>query len=191
MSNILPEPFYLQSTEMIAQKLIGCILTKVTSGKTMSAKIVETEAYTESDPASHSYMGLRKRNAHMFLEGGITYVYLIYGIHHCLNIVTEEKGKGCAVLLRAAQPIKGIDIMKRNRGLHHPYKETTLCKGPGNLAKAFNISLKDSGIPVWKDDFFIEKGTPEKPVLTSARVGISKGKEQFWRFFESNNPYVS
>jgi DNA-3-methyladenine glycosylase len=191
MSEIIPKSFYFRSTPLVARELIGCILWRKTGHGIISAKIVETEAYTETDPASHSFSGKKLRNKDMYLPGGSTYVYLIYGIHHCLNIVTEPAGYGCAVLLRAAQPLTGLDIMIKNRNKHHLEKDTTLCRGPGNLAKSFGIELSDSGIPVWKGSLIVKNGFSKNPVISTPRIGISKGKEYLWRFFESENKYVS
>ena len=191
MPEIIPKSFYLRSTPTVARELIGCILYKKTAIGVLSARIVETEAYTQEDPASHSFPGKKCRNKDMYLPGGFTYVYLIYGIHHCLNIVTEPAGSGCAVLLRAAQPLSGISIMLKNRHKLKLEKDTEICRGPGNLAKSFGIKLSDSGIPVWKGNLIIKKGHPENIVHATPRIGISKGKEYLWRFFESESKYIS
>ena len=104
--------FYAQPTQVVAEQLIGCKLTCVTKSGLISAIINETEAYTQEDPASHSYMGrITKRNVVMFQEPGTIYVYMIYGMYFCFNIVTEKLGRGCAVLIRSIIPIKGIDIL--------------------------------------------------------------------------------
>ena len=141
-SNSIPKNFFLQKTEVVARSLLGKVLVKKVRNNFLAAMISETEAYlSENDSASHSAAGLTKRNSAMFREGGILYVYKIYGVHHCINFVTEGDGIGAAVLIRSAIPILGINEMKINRKTD---KLDNLCKGPGNLAKAFGFTLLDN-----------------------------------------------
>ena len=118
----------------------------------------------------------------MFEDGGILYVYKIYGIHHCVNIVTETKGKGCAVLIRAIVPILGIDIMKN---LRNNENIKTLCKGPGNLTKAFDFNTNDNFKSVCSNELFLQdfKHISNNEIITTERIGITKSKELKLRYF--------
>jgi len=128
----LPADFYLNNTVEVARQLLGKTIVRNYGKKILAGKIVETEAYIDKiDPASHSHPGITKRNKPMFEKGGIAYIYFIYGNYYCFNIVTERKGKGCAVLIRAAEPIEGIEYMKKNRGKTKSVYELT--NGPAKL----------------------------------------------------------
>ena len=154
-----------------------------------SGRIVETEAYHGDDPAAHFARGKTPRNAIMYEEPGVAYVYFIYGMYEMLNFVTEKKGLPGAVLIRALEPMSGEGFMKKRRG-DLPRSHWT--SGPGRLCRALGLQMKDNGetlqgprISVLDDGFF------PKSILHSSRVGISKGQERSWRFFISDNPYVS
>lgn len=190
-SKSLKKKFYLNDTETLAKLLVGKVLVKRTRKGTLAARIVETEAYlSEGDLSSHSAQGLTKRNAPMFESGGILYVYKIYGIHRCLNIVAGKKGAGCAVLLRAAEPLSGHEIMAENRGIDDPAK---LCRGPGNLAKAFGFDVDDNFRSLDTPELFIQDETGAGPpeLLVSRRIGIKKSAGMMLRFFEIGSKYVS
>ena len=148
-------------------------------GTRTSGRIVETEAYTGDDPASHSYRGRTARNSVMFGPAGRLYVYLSYGIHHCANVVTGSVDDGQAVLIRAIVPVDGIDTMLRRRG------RTPLADGPGKLCRALGIDLDDNGIDlgVAGPIRIFDDGTqpPADPVV-GPRIGISTGRERPWRF---------
>lgn len=182
-SRHLNQDFFLRETSVVANDLIGKVLVKQhKDGNDMAGIITETEAYlSENDMSSHSFPGLTKRNAAMFETGGILYVYKIYGIHLCINIVTEIKGKGCAVLMRAVKPILGIDKMKEYR---NSPKVETLTKGPGNLTKAFNFSIEDNFKSVCTKELFIQDAQIIKPehIKTTERIGITKSKELMLRY---------
>jgi DNA-3-methyladenine glycosylase len=187
----LKEEYFLQKTEFVAKDLIGKYLVKYVDNSAIAAKIVETEAYLPSrDYASHSVSGKTKRNSTMFENGGVLYVYLIYGIHFCSNIICEEAGLGCGVLLRAAEPVFGIESMKLNRGTKDI---RALCKGPGNLSKAFGISLHDNGRTLVSEDFFIQNANsvPDKEIIRTKRIGIKKSSELLLRFCLRSSSYVS
>jgi DNA-3-methyladenine glycosylase len=194
-SKKLPESFYIKSTEDIAKKLLGKILVRIYKGQKLSGRIVETEAYIGShDPASHAKGGHRSpRNEAMYLAGGHTYVYLIYGIHSCLNIVTQKEGEGCAVLIRAVEPIDGVEMMKKNRNLEN-LKQLT--NGPGKICQAFGISRQQNGISLLGDELFIEQRRPleKDQMISRPRIGIDyAGEARHWllRFYDKNSEFVS
>lgn len=192
-SNSLKEDYYCQSPEFIARDLIGAVFVwKNIDGFTLAGKIVETEAYLAvGDLASHSAPGLTKRNSPMFMRGGALYVYKIYGVHHCINVVTENEGVGSAVLIRAMEPLEGIETMHRNRpNCKH---KLALCKGPGNLARAFGFTLKHNRLQLYSPNLFIVKHseTAEEEIQTGKRIGIAKSVDLPLRFFLRNSKSVS
>lgn len=181
-SNSIPKEFFLQKTELVARLLLGKVLVKKEGNSYLAAMISETEAYlSENDFASHSAVGQTKRNAAMFEGGGILYVYKIYGVHHCINFVTEEKGIGAAVLIRSAVPVLGINEMKINRKTD---KLENLCKGPGNLAKAFGFTLQDNLSPLQSEVLFLQdyKSFNDENIKITKRIGITKSAELELRF---------
>lgn len=187
----IDESFFLQAPEIVAKELLGSILVKKEKNSLIAGLIVETEAYLHlNDLSSHSYIGQTNRNKAMFERGGIIYVYKIYGIHHCINIVTEDKGIASAVLIRAIQPIYGIDTMIKLRGVTD---QTRLCKGPGNLAKAYNINLDDNFKRLTTKDLYIQKNVddPDNEIIKSKRIGISKSSELELRFYLKNSKFIS
>jgi DNA-3-methyladenine glycosylase len=187
----LPKEFYKQKTLKVAKELLGHYLVRKINGDVLVGKIVETEAYMENDPASHSFKGKTERNKIMYLEGGHLYVYLTYGMYYCSNIVTEENGFGSAVLLRAVEPVEGVDFMLKNRGKDCPV--INLADGPGKLCIAFKIDKTLNGIDLSGDDIFISenKNKDNFKIGTSARIGITQGNDKLWRFFIKENQYVS
>jgi len=181
-SNSIPKDFFLQKTEVVACSLLGKVLVKKEGKNYLAAMISETEAYlSENDFASHSAVGQTKRNAAMFREGGILYVYKIYGVHHCINFVTEEKEIGAAVLIRSAIPMLGINEMKINRKTD---KLENLCKGPGNLAKAFGFSLQDNFSSLKSEELFLQdyKSFNDDNIKITKRIGITKSADLELRF---------
>lgn len=178
----VPREFYLRDTVQVAQSLLGCALVRhQDSGEVISAVITETEAYLADDPASHSFSGQSKRNRSMFSGGGTLYVYLIYGVHHCINVVTGAQGVGEAVLIRSGVPIEGAEAMMQNRGTRD---EKRLLSGPGNFARAFGFALEDDGSDLCSPNLFISKYLDIGPqeVFSSKRIGISKGKDFLYRY---------
>ena len=154
-------------------------------------KIVETEAYHQDDPASHSFRGLTPRTAPMFQAGGRLYVYFTYGMHYCFNIVTGPEGVGEAVLIRAAEPLNGVKIMQYNRDIRDKYN---LTNGPGKLAQAMGIKDTDlSGKLLNKSSIMLEKGEKigPKDIAAAPRIGIRQAAEQPWRFYIKDNRFVS
>ncbi len=182
----LNKNFYKRDTETVARDLIGKILIrKLGNGDTLTARIIETEAYlSEGDLASHSANGKSKRNAAMFEEGGIIYIYKIYGIHHCVNIVTGTAGKGCAVLLRGLEPLSGIETMLR---LRETNQIKSLCKGPGNVAKAFGFKPEDNFKSIIGENLFVQETENNIPeIICTKRIGITKSPEHLLRFIIKN-----
>ena len=179
------------STE-VAPDLIGCTLIRqLPNGPLIRATIVETEAYAPDDPASHAYRGQSKRSATMFGPPGYSYVYLIYGMYHCLNVVTEHPGIGSAVLIRA------LELATIPPGLDpkHTKKPYRIAAGPGKLCRALNIDRTLDGLPYHPDNgLWLEHRShsidPEDIVQTT-RIGITKAAERPWRWYLKNSPAVS
>jgi DNA-3-methyladenine glycosylase len=175
----------------VAPDLLGRLLVRRLPEGLVVARIVECEAYQEDDPASHSYRGLTNRTAVMFGPPGRLYVYFSYGMHFCMNVVTGDHGEGSAVLLRAAEPVEGLEAMAARRGLASP---RLLCSGPGRLTQAFGVTRANDGLDLTTGvDLFLAPGKPidEQDMGVSPRVGISVAREQPWRFFELRTPFVS
>jgi DNA-3-methyladenine glycosylase len=192
----LPRSFYLQPTQKVARELLGLFLVRRIGKTTVIGRIVEVEAYLGSkDPASHAFRGRTERNDVMFWTGGHLYVYFTYGMHYCCNVVTESEGTGHAVLLRAVEPMAGVELMKRNR--KRPQQEintSVLCSGPARLCQAFGIGRKENGIDLCGDRIWIARdirSTRPQKVSCSTRVGIADGKHHKWRYFLKNSPYIS
>lgn len=181
----------------IAKELLGKIVVTNVEGKITSARIVETEAYLSMiDKASHAFNGRRtKKNDHMYGGPGTAYVYICYGIHNMLNIVTNKEGVADAILIRAGEPIKGIDIMLERTG--KKTADFTLTKGPGNFGKALGITKDQSGKKINENDIYIYEDNyilPEDKTGKSKRIGVNYAGEDAlleYRFFIKNNPYVS
>jgi DNA-3-methyladenine glycosylase len=183
----------LQLSSLEAAPLIlGCYLTRQTPGGLIKVKIVETEAYHQEDPASHSYRGVTQRTAPMFEAGGRLYVYFTYGMHYCINIVVGQKGVGEAVLIRAAEPIEGIEVMQQNRGTTDI---NNLTNGPGKLAQALGIrDTKLSGEILNKSSILLEPLAEEinpEDIVIAPRIGIKRAIELPWRFYIRGNQFVS
>jgi DNA-3-methyladenine glycosylase len=157
-------------------------------------RIVEVEAYKDrTDPASHSYKGRTARNEIMFRMGGYLYVYFTYGMHYCANVVTEGEGRGCAVLIRALEPVRGVDEMARLRGVA-PSDLKKLCSGPARVCQAFGIRRVENGTDLCGASIWIafpEKRERTMTIARSQRIGISNGKDRLWRFYLLNSPYLS
>ncbi|MFL6215122.1 MAG: DNA-3-methyladenine glycosylase [Blastocatellia bacterium] len=176
----LDREFFARDTLTVARALIGSTLAV----GDCAGRIVETEAYT-TDAASHAVT--RQRQAAMMAETyGHIYVYLIYGMHYCLNITTECEGVG-AVLIRAVEPTAGFELMSRRRGTSNI---KLLASGPGRLCAAFGIDISMNGQPLGKD-IHIRRRETEPPISASRRVGITRAADLEWRFYETGNPFVS
>lgn len=181
----------------IARELLGKIVVTKFDGKTTSGRIVETEAYTSvADRASHAYGGKRTvRNEHMYSNAGTSYVYICYGMHHLFNVVTNEKDTPDAVLIRALEPVKGIDTMLDRSGKLK--LDNTLTKGPGNAARVLGINKEHSGLNLLGNKVFIEDDDFEltdKEIGISKRIGIDGSGDSAllpYRFYIKGNKYVS
>jgi DNA-3-methyladenine glycosylase len=187
----LPSSFFDRDTKVVARELLGKYLVIRTTKGTISGKIVETEAYHENDPASHSYRGKTPRNAPMFGKPGHAYVYFTYGMHWCFNIVTEPDGTAGAVLIRAVEPIQGIDLMRKNR---KKQDLRILTNGPAKLTQAFGIDRKFNGKNLDKGPlgvFTDNKRAHKLKIVHTKRVGISEAKQALLRFYIQNNTFVS
>jgi len=185
----LPLKFFNRETEQVAKDLIGCYLVNKTPEGKIIGKIVETEAYLQDDPSSHSFNGLTKRNSPMFSHPGTIYIYFTYGMHHCFNIATRKKGIGEAVLIRALEPIKGIELMKKRRNTD---KVKSLCNGPAKLVQSLAISPNLNNTQINSSSLKILKPKNNKlRIKTSKRIGISRGSELPLRFCIENNEFVS
>ncbi|MBK7446376.1 MAG: DNA-3-methyladenine glycosylase [Ignavibacteria bacterium] len=185
--------FYLRDTVTVSKDLLGKLIVRKTKYETLIAKITESEAYRGSDdPASHSHRKITNRNKVMFDTGGRVYVYFIYGNYNCFNIVTEKKGTGSAVLIRAAEPVEGIEEMKSFRGKIKNIYELT--NGPGKLCKALNIDKTFYGKDVTEEgEIFISYPQRKEKfeIVSTKRIGISKGADLPFRFFIKDNPFVT
>lgn len=188
----LPRSFFARPSPEVGPDLLGRILVrKVGDGTLLTARIVEAEAYQEDDPASHSFRGRTHRTEVMFGPPGHAYVYFTYGMHHCMNVVTGSTGEGSAVLLRAAEPLEGLEEMARRRGTNDP---RALCSGPGRLCQALGIDRAENGLDLVRGRLlWLLEGAPVAPSTISVgpRVGITSGTERPWRFSVQGDRFVS
>lgn len=181
----------------LARDLLGRHLVRVVGGRRMVGRIVETEAYGgHEDLASHARGGRRTpRNESMFLAGGHAYVYLVYGMHHCVNVVCGAEGTGMAVLLRALEPIEGLELMRAARP--KAGRDRDLCRGPGRLCQAMGIDRSLDGLRLSRsNDLWIEDGDPVVPgqQVASVRIGlgdVGSWAAKPWRFTVAGNRFVS
>ena len=183
---ILPCRFYLRSPEVVARKLLGKLITRNLNGEWLTGRITEIEAYLGlSDPASHSFVGKTARNAVLFGPPGFSYVYFIYGMHYCLNFSCQPEGEPGGVLIRALQPVTGLETMARLRGLSAPVKPGLLCSGPGRLCQALGIARTENGIDVTRADSplqVLDDGFRPASISVTPRIGISKAVDMPLRF---------
>jgi len=204
----LPRVFYLQDTLAAAQALLGCILVHAAPEGLTAGRISETEAYLCDDPACHAFRGQTARNATMFGPPGHAYIYLTYGMHYCCNAVTAPEGTAEAVLLRAVEPLAGVELMRRRRGLSERDKGAddakarirqgrALCGGPGKLCQAFGLDRALDGWDLTTPTrlWIASAGEkrPEEPgsIITTPRIGITQATDRLWRFTLRGDPYVS
>jgi DNA-3-methyladenine glycosylase len=171
---------------LVAPQLIG--VTLLVNG--VGGRIVETEAYDREEPASHCYGGETPRNFAMFGPPGRSYVYQSHGIHWCLNFVCREPGHGAGVLIRALEPVEGLDLMRARRGLED---QRLLCSGPGRLAQALGVTRAHNNLPLSEPPFLLlpAAAAREVEVLAGPRIGISKAMELPWRFVEAGSRFLS
>lgn len=188
--NIIHTSFFERSTEKVARDLIDKYLVTERSGKLCGGKVVETEAYLgQEDKASHAYVGITSRNKVMYGKPGCAYVYFIYGMYYCFNVVSEKEGVPGAVLIRAIEPEIGVEEMKIRRGKS---KLRELAAGPAKLTQALKIDMSDNGTSLLsKSICFMDNGKKQRPFSCSSRIGISKSNHREYRFFVRNNKFVS
>jgi DNA-3-methyladenine glycosylase len=179
----LSADFFRRDALNVARDLIGVGLFVGGIG----GRIVETEAYDHTEPASHSFAGRTERNAAMFGPVGHAYVYRSYGIHWCLNFVCS-KASGNAVLIRALEPTRGIAIMRKRRGLEDV---RLLCAGPGRLCQALAVTREHDGLALDAPPFALEPRVSEPEIATGLRIGITRAVDLPWRFVELGSPFVS
>ena len=175
---------FLSASPEVARQLIGATL--LVDG--VGGRIVETEAYDREDPASHSFSGPTARNAAMFGPPGHAYVYRSYGIHWCLNLVCREEGHGAGVLIRAIEPLTGLDTMRARRGLDDL---RLLCAGPGRVGQALGITREHNGMPIDAPPFELLLADGPVAVVSGPRIGISKAVDQPWRFGLAGSRFLS
>ncbi len=198
----LPRSFYARPTLEVATDLLGKVLAHDTGAGLASGMIVEVEAYVgESDPACHAAPGRTPRNLPLYGPPGFAYVYLNYGVHYLVNVVTEPEDSPAAVLIRALEPIDGIPLMRRRRMRRRTERHRTrrativdhaLCKGPGNVTHALGITLKDNRMDLLGDTLYVDdRGHRVSDVQWTPRIGISVGTERHWRCFIEGHPSVS
>ncbi|MCE5197642.1 DNA-3-methyladenine glycosylase [bacterium] len=177
----LEREFYLHDTLAVAKSCLGKILVHQTSEGILAGRIVETEAYLSDDPACHASRGKTKRNEVMFGEPGHAYVYFTYGFHYCINFVTQPGGVPEAVLIRALEPLEGIEIMKRNRNRERIHD---LCSGPGKLTQALGIGAELNGEDLLGNRLYVlDDQTDIGDVIARPRIGIKLAAEELWRFY--------
>jgi DNA-3-methyladenine glycosylase len=198
----LPRGFYARPTLEVAPDLLGKVLVHRTHAGLTSGIIVEVEAYVgESDPACHAAPGPTKRNAPMYGPPGHAYVYLNYGVHYLVNVVTEPAASPAAVLIRALEPLDGVDLMRRRRMRSRTARHSlqaahisdhALCRGPGNVTHAMGITLTDTGVDLLGGKLYIEdRGHRVEKIAWSPRIGISVGAEYPWRCYVGGHASVS
>lgn len=182
--------FLSGSAESAARRLLGCYIIRELDDHRLVGKIVETEAYDQMDPASHSYHGQSQRTAVMFGPPGHLYVYFSYGMHYCCNIVTGLSGYGAAVLVRALEPLEGDSLMSQNR---HGLTGINLTNGPAKLCQALQIEKSWNGHDLRQPplQLRIKPALPQSLISQTKRIGIRQATDKPWRFYLKNSAYVS
>ena len=184
MNKVIAGIDFSQDSHEVARSLIGAVV--LVGG--VGGRIVETEAYDQADPASHTFSGPTERNGAMFGAPGHAYVYRSYGIHWCLNFVCREAGHGAGVLIRALEPLAGLALMRERRGVEG---ELLLCSGPGKLCQALGVTREHNGLSLSAPPFSLSIGAAPAVLVEGPRVGISKAMEVPWRFGLAGSRFVS
>jgi DNA-3-methyladenine glycosylase len=188
----LPRSFFARASTRVAPELLGRVLVRILpSGERLAVRLVETEAYQEDDPASHSFRGRTVRTDVMFGPPGHLYVYFTYGMHFCMNVVTGRTGEGSAVLLRSAEPLDGLDAMRALRGVDDV---RALCSGPGKLCQALGVDRSNNGDDVARGSglsLHVGSPVPAEGIQATPRIGIRQAADRPWRFVVRGDPFVS
>jgi len=173
-----------------ARRLLGCHIVRELDGERLVGRIVETEAYHQTDAASHSYKGRTMRTDVMFGPAGHAYVYFTYGMHYCMNVVTGEEGEGSAVLIRAVEPLEGIAALRLRRP---NMPDAQLTNGPAKLCQALGVTKALNGHDLRQAPLrlHIQPALPDEAVTTTVRIGISKDIDRPWRFYVTGSPFIS
>jgi len=181
--------FLSEDAVIVAPLLLGAILEREINGQIVRVRIVEVEAYNQSDAASHSYTGRTQRTDIMFGSAGYLYVYFTYGMHYCCNIVTGKEGEGAAVLIRAVEPLTGMEILQE----HRPTSGVGLTNGPAKLCQALAIDRSMNGHNLKQKPLVLKLQPPlnKSSIVQTTRIGIKKAVDMPWRFYIKGNPYVS
>jgi DNA-3-methyladenine glycosylase len=191
-ADALSAAFYARNTELVARDLLGAVLECHTSDGIASGRIVETEAYLgEHDPACHAAVGRTARTLPLYGPAGTSYVYFIYGMHWCVNAVTRDEGLPSAVLVRALEPLDGIELMRRRRPAARRIEEFT--NGPARLCRALGITGEHNGLALQRPPLLVRRGdrVPDDAVTVTARIGITKAAEWPLRWLVTDSPFVS
>jgi len=190
----LPASFYARPTSQVARRLLGQIVVSDIGGRRTVGRIVETEAYLgRDDPASHGYRARRtRRNASLFEPPGTAYVYFTYGMHWCLNAVTEAAGVPAAVLIRALEPLEGLEMMRRRRGGGN-VPDRQLCSGPAKLCEALGVTRREDGVPLTGGRLRILRSPSRQrlAIIVTYRIGITRATDWPLRFLIKDSPWVS
>ncbi len=192
MGRILQRDFYDRDTEVVAREMLGTIIECVSANGLASGMIVETEAYVgEHDEACHAVAGLTRRTAPLYGPPGFSYVYFIYGVHWCVNAVTREEGLPSAVLVRAIEPVQGLELMRGRR--ERRVRDKDLTNGPGKLCEALGINGAHNGLRLQQKPLVIREGRSitDAEIETTPRIGISRAVDWPLRYIIRGNPYVS
>ena len=187
VSSVLRRSFYERPVLSVARDLVGCVVVH----GACAGVIVETEAYHDSEPACHAFVGVTPRTSTLFGPPGYAYVYRSYGVHAMLNAVCEPVGVGAAVLIRALEPLEGIALMQSRRGME---RLESLCSGPGKLTQALDISLHHNGVDLVGGQIFIESrpaGWGDTGISVDRRIGITKAADLPWRFCAADSRFLS
>ena len=196
MPSPLPRSFYLDPPDVVARKLLGKLVSRRIDGHRVSGRIVELEAYLGlDDPAAHAYNGKTARNAVLFGQPGVAYVYFIYGMYYCLNVSCQPDGHAGGVLIRALEPVEGLGTMARLRNLPASVKPQLLASGPGRLCQALDITrAAHNGLDVTSRTSplqILDDGFEPALIRSTPRIGIRKAVEHPLRFVIEGNPFVS
>jgi DNA-3-methyladenine glycosylase len=187
---IITRAFYARRPAVVARRLLGKVLVRKIGERTLAGRIVETEAYSSGDPASHAFRGRTERNRALFGEVGLAYIYFSHGLHHCLNVVAKRDMPAGGVLIRAMEPLQGIDLMRNFRGMEDVRK---LARGPGNLTRALKIGMDFYGVDLTKRGplFIADDGFADFKIVRTERIGVTEGREKLWRFVIKDSRFIT